>query len=137
EIRNPRRTLPRAIYGSGVLIALIYVVGTVAVLVLLKASAVDPKSGVFQAISAAGGVLQFAALGVIASLLVTVGNAGGVGTTVAGVARVPFAVGVDRYLPAAFGKVHPRWQTPYISILVQAGISAVVLLLSQINETAV
>ncbi len=55
------------------------------------------------------------------------GNAGGVGSTVAGVARVPFMVGIDRYLPAAFGKIHPRWKTPYISILVQAIISAIVL----------
>ena len=53
-------------------------------------------------------------------MLVTAGNAGGVGSTVAGIARVPFQVGIDRYLPAAFGKIHPRWKTPYISILVQA-----------------
>ncbi len=53
----------------------------------------------------------------------------------AGIARVPFVVGVDRYLPAAFGKIHPRWKTPYVSILVQAGISAAILLASQINET--
>jgi len=66
---------------------------------------------------------------------VTVGNAGGVGSTVAGIARVPFVVGVDRYLPAAFGKIHPRWKTPYVSILVQASISGAILLASQINES--
>ena len=65
----------------------------------------------------------------------TVGNTGGVGSTVAGIARVPFVVGIDRYLPAAFGKIHPRWKTPYISILVQAIISGAILLVSQINET--
>jgi len=137
EVREPRKTLPRAIFGSGVLIALIYIAGTVAVLVLLNDSAVDPKSGVFQAITAASAILKIGALGVIAALLVTVGNAGGVGSTVTGIARVPFTVGVDRYLPAAFGKVHPRWRTPYISILVQAIISGAILLLSQINETTV
>ena len=135
EVRDPRKTLPRAVFGSGVLIALIYTIGTVAVLVLLNDAAVDPKSGVFQAITAASAVLKIGAFGVIAALLVTVGNAGGVGTTVAGIARVPFVVGVDRYLPAAFGKVHPRWQTPYVAILVQAVISGAILLLSQINET--
>jgi amino acid transporter len=75
-------------------------------------------------------------LGILAAMLVTVGNAGGVGSTVAGIARVPFVVGIDRYLPAAFGKIHPRWKTPYISILVQAGVSGAILLASQINETA-
>jgi glutamate:GABA antiporter len=44
-------------------------------------------------------------------------------------------VGIDRYLPAAFGKIHPRWKTPYISIIVQASVSAAVLLFSQLNET--
>jgi amino acid transporter len=137
EVRDPRKTLPRAIFGSGVLIALIYIAGTIAVLALLNDTAVDPKSGVFQAITAASAVLKIGVIGIIAALLVTVGNAGGVGSTVAGISRVPFMVGVDRYLPAAFGKVHPRWKTPHISILVQAIISGVILLLSQINETTV
>jgi glutamate:GABA antiporter len=137
EVREPRKTLPRAIFGSGVLIALIYIAGTVAVLMLLNDTAVDPKSGVFQAITAASAVLKIGAIGIIAALLVTVGNAGGVGSTVAGISRVPFMVGVDRYLPPAFGKVHPRWKTPHISILVQAIISGAILLLSQISETTV
>ena len=137
EVRDPRRTLPNAIFGSGVLIALIYIAGTVAVLVVLNGTAVDPKSGVFQAITAASVVLKIGAIGIIAALLVTVGNAGGVGSTVTGIARVPFMVGVDRYLPRAFGKIHPRWKTPYVSILVQAVLSGVILLLSQINETSV
>jgi amino acid transporter len=54
---------------------------------------------------------------------------------VAGVARIPFVVGIDRYMPAAFSKIHPKWKTPWVSILVQAGISAVVLLVIQLNET--
>ena len=48
---------------------------------------------------------------------------------------MPFQVGIDRYLPAAFGKIHPRWKTPWISILVQAVLSGAILLASQINET--
>ena len=135
EIREPRRTLPRAILGSGVLIAAIYTLGTFAVLAIIPAGQVDPKSGVFQAISQGSGLLRLGFLGVLAALLVSVGNAGGVGSTVAGIARVPFVVGIDRYLPAPFGKIHPRWKTPHVSILVQAGISGAVLLLSQINET--
>ena len=50
---------------------------------------------------------------------------------------MPFVVGVDRYLPAAFGKIHPKWRTPYISIAVQAVISGGILLLSQISETTI
>lgn len=135
EVRDPRRTLPRAVFGAGALIALMYIVGTFSILALVPASSIDPKSGVFHAITIGSVALKVGFLGVLAAMLVTVGNAGGVGSTVAGIARVPFVVGVDRYLPAAFGKIHPRWKTPYISILVQAGISAAILLGSQINET--
>jgi len=135
EVRDPRRTLPRAVFGSGALIAFMYIAGTFAILSLVPAGDLDPQSGVFHAITVGAVALRIGALGVLAAILVTVGNAGGVGSTVAGIARVPFVVGIDRYLPAAFGKIHPRWKTPYISILVQAIASGAILLVSQVNDT--
>jgi amino acid transporter len=137
EIRDPRRTLPRAVFGSGALIAFMYIAGTFAILALVPASELDPQSGVFHAITLGSVAMGVGFLGIVAAMLVTVGNAGGVGSTVAGIARVPFVVGIDRYLPAAFGKIHPRWKTPYISILVQAALSAAILLLSQIKSKTV
>ncbi len=135
EVRDPRRTLPRAVYGAGALIAFIYIAGTFAVLALLPAASIDPQSGVFSAITIGSVALKIGFLGILAAVLVTVGNAGGVGSTVAGIARVPFVVGIDRYLPAAFGKIHPRWKTPWVSILVQGSVSGAILLISQINDT--
>jgi glutamate:GABA antiporter len=135
EVHNPQRTLPRAVMASGVLIAAMYIAGTLAVLSLVPASDVSPTSGVFHAITVGSIVLKLSFLGILAAMLVTVGNAGGVGSTVAGIARVPFVVGIDRYLPEAFGKIHSRWKTPYVSILVQATVSGAILLVSQINET--
>jgi len=137
EVRNPRKTLPRAVFVSGAMIAFMYIVGTFAILSLAPPADIDPKSGVFHAITIGSVLLKLGFLGILAAVLVTVGNAGGVGSTVAGVARVPFVVGIDRYLPAAFGKIHPRWKTPYISILVQAGVSCAILLLSQIRSRTV
>ena len=135
EIREPRKTLPRALIAAAVLIAGMYIIGTFSLLAVVPANDIDPKSGVFHAITIGSSALKIGIVGVLAALLVTVGNAGGVGSTVAGIARVPFVVGIDRYLPKAFGKIHPKWRTPYISIIVQALLSALVLLLSQINET--
>jgi glutamate:GABA antiporter len=135
EVRNPQRTLPRAVWGAGGAVTFIYIVGTMSVLALMPAQQVNPLSGVFQALTSGSTILKIGMVGVVAALLVTAGNAGGVGSTVAGIARVPFVVGIDRYLPKAFGKIHPRWRTPYISILVQAVLSGAILLLAQINET--
>ena len=135
EIRDAQRTLARAIWGSGVAIAIIYIIGTFAVLVIMQSASVDPKSGVYQALAIGSEALKFGLIGMIAAFLVTFGNAGGVGTTVAGLSRVPFIVGVDRYMPAAFGKLHTKWRTPYVAILVQAVITLVLLVLSNVNET--
>jgi glutamate:GABA antiporter len=135
EVRDPRRTLPRAVFGAGAMIAFIYIAGTFAVLALQPAAAINPQSGVFSAITVGSVALKIGFLGILAAVLVTVGNAGGVGSTVAGIARVPFVVGVDRYLPAAFGKIHPKWKTPWVAILVQGVISAAILLASQISQT--
>ncbi len=51
EVRDPRRTLPRAVFGAGALIALMYIVGTFAILALIPAANIDPQSGVFNAIT--------------------------------------------------------------------------------------
>src|SRR5260370_2311979 len=120
EVSKPQKTLPRAVYASGVLIAGMYIVATVAVLALAPAAEVSTTSGVFHAITAGSIALKIGALGILAAVVVTVGNAGGVGSTVAGIARVPFVVCVDRLLPSTFGKIHSRCQSACGSILVDS-----------------
>jgi glutamate:GABA antiporter len=136
EIHEPRRTFPRAIFCSGISIAFLYMAGTVAILAIQNAGAVDPKSGAFGALQVGSAILGIGFFGVIAATLNAFGSAGGIGTTVAGISRVPFVVGIDRYMPAAFGRIHSKWRTPWVSILVQAGISCAILLLIQLNESA-
>ncbi|HXW61133.1 MAG TPA: APC family permease [Candidatus Acidoferrales bacterium] len=136
EVREPHKTFPRAVLGSGVAIAAAYILGTFALLAILPAETVDPKSGAFQAMTTGSATLGIAYFGILAAVFMLFGNAGGVGTTVAGVSRIPFVVGIDRYMPAAFGRIHSKWRTPWVAILVQAGISCLILLLIQINETA-
>ena len=136
EVRNPQTTFPRAIFGSAISIVVIYVAATMALLAILPANVVDPKAGVFQALTTGSATLRIAFFGIIAAVFVTFGNAGGVGSTVAGVARIPFVVGIDHYMPAVFGKIHPKWRTPWVAMLVQAVISLAILLVTQLNETA-
>ena len=45
-----------------------------------------------------------------------------------GVARVVFAMGRDRQLPGVLARVHPRFHTPYMSMLVTAALSLAVAL---------
>jgi amino acid transporter len=41
---------------------------------------------------------------------------------------------LDRYFPAGFARVHPRWRTPYIAILIQGLIATVFLFLSVVGK---
>ena len=61
----------------------------------------------------------------------TVNALGGVGGWFAATARLPFVAGIDRYLPEAFGRLHPQWRTPYVALLVQALIAGVFIFLGQ------
>jgi amino acid transporter len=63
--------------------------------------------------------------------LVTLSAVGGVGGWFAATARLPFVAGIDRFLPSAFGSIHPRFHTPHVALLVQAAVSAVFVVLGQ------
>lgn len=129
EIRDPRRTVPWAVLISGVFIAVIYIAGTAAVLVAVPRSDVDVIAGPVQAIDAVARREGFTSLSGVVGLLIAVASMGGAGAWLAGSARLPFVAGLDRFLPAAFGRVHPRWQTPHVAIFTQAGLAAVLLAL--------
>lgn len=136
EIDNPRRNLPRSTYIAAPLIALAYIAGTGAVLWLVPNSEINIVSGFLQAITAGSNHLSRALwwAAPFAAALYTIGNIGGVGAWLTGPARVAFVVGLDRYFPPAFGRVHPRWRTPYVAILVQAALATVFLLLSVLGK---
>ncbi len=135
EIKNPRRTLPLSIYIAAPLIAFLYIAGTASVLWLIPSQEVHIVSGFLQALSAGARELG-ALLWIIpaAAALYVVGNIGGIGAWLTGPARVAFVIGLDRYFPPAFGRVHPRWKTPYVAILTQAVLATIFLLLSVLGK---
>ena len=136
EVDNPRRNLPRSIFISGPLIAVVYVIGTAAVLWCVPGKDINVVSGFLQAIKAGADNVS-PTLGWVAAFcaaLYTVGNLGSVGAWLIGPARVAFVIGLDRYFPKAFGAVHPRWHTPYVAILVQAALATIFLLLSVLGK---
>jgi amino acid transporter len=136
EVRNPLRDLPRAALVSSFAIAGIFILGTAALLALVPAAEVHIVTGIVQGVEVAGGKLGAPWLGALMAALVTVGLLGNLGSWVAGAARLPFVIGLDRRLPAAFGRLHPRFRTPHVALLVQGLVGTVLLLLAQIGETA-
>jgi glutamate:GABA antiporter len=131
EIQNPRRNIPRAVVASGIIITITYVAGTAGVLAALPADEVTQLQGFIQAISKVGDRVGFASAGPVAAVLVTIGSIGTLGAWFAASARLPFVAGIDQFLPAAFGRVHPRWKTPYVALIVQAIVAAIFIFLAQ------
>jgi amino acid transporter len=131
EIKDARRTIPRALIFSGIIVAACYILGTIAVLVAMPPGQVDSLAGLMQAITATAGKLGWLWIVPSVALLITVGNLGAAGGFLAATARIPFAVGIDKMLPPAFGKLHPRYGTPHVAIMVQAGLGAVFVFLGQ------
>ncbi len=136
EIRDPRRNLPRSIYIAAPLVALIYVCGTGSMLWLVPRQQINVVAGPLQAIANGMRGLGSAWNWVVplAAVLLAISRIGGLGAWLTGSARVAFVVGLDRYFPPAFARIHPRWRTPHIAILIQAPIAAFFLLLSVLGK---
>ena len=131
EIRDARRNIPRALLTAGVIITFMYVAATASVLIALPAEDVTGLQGFMQAISKVGQRIGFEGVAPWVALLVTLSSVGGVSAWFAASSRLPFVAGVDKFLPSAFGRVHPRWKTPYVAMAVQAALAAIFIFLGQ------
>ena len=131
EIQDAPRTIPRAILTAGAVITVLYLAGTLSVLLAIPREQVSGLQGIMQAMQTVTAKVELAWLAPIVAALVTVNALGGVGGWFAATARLPFVAGIDRYLPPAFGRLHPKWRTPYVALLVQAGIAELFVFLGQ------
>lgn len=131
EIRNPRRTVPRALLMAAPMIAAIYLLGTLSVLVALPAAEVTGLQGVMQAVERAAARLGLDWVTPLAAVLMTVTSLGSVGAWLGAVARIPFAAGLDRSLPPGFGRLHPRWGTPVNALLTQSLLTVIFVVAGQ------
>jgi glutamate:GABA antiporter len=135
EVRDPRRTMFRATWISAFLVMLFYIVGTAAILVFLRPESISPVVGLAQAGRQAAADIGWKWIPLVIACSILLSVAGQLGTYVGACARLPFVLGIEKLLPAWFGKVHPKYGTPYVSILVLCGGSGFLLLVSQLGET--
>ncbi|MBV8491338.1 MAG: APC family permease [Candidatus Eremiobacteraeota bacterium] len=136
EVRDPERTIPRGLAIAAPSIVGIYVLGTLAVLALIRPENTDSLHGVIQGIAAASAHFGGAPLIVAAAGLIVVSGVGSLIAWIGSNARLPFAVGLDSYLPRAFGYVHPRWRSPMVALGVQSLVAAALVILSQSGTSA-
>ena len=135
EIENPRRNIPRALLLAGALITVIYIAATVAMMLALPAQQIETMQGIMHAITEVATRIGIPWIAGGIALLITVGGLGQAGAWFAAAARLPFVIGIDHLLPRAFGKIHPKWGSPYVSLLMQAGIAALLIFAGQAGTT--
>jgi len=117
EVTDPGRTLPRAIIAGTLAIAVLYVVTNVAYLYVLPVDAVAVSPLV------AADIMQtlFGRLGVVAvSVFVMISSFSAVNGGMLAAPRVFFAMAEDRLFFRPLARVHPRYRTPHVAILLSA-----------------
>lgn len=117
EIDNPHRTIPRALLLSGVVLGFSYILGTASLLIALPASQMSGVDGFMRGTESlcAHLGLPWMLVALMATLL-AMNAIGGAAAYLSSTSRLPFVAGIERYLPPLFGRVHPRFRTPWVAI---------------------
>ncbi|HEY3382451.1 MAG TPA: APC family permease [Vicinamibacterales bacterium] len=130
EVCQPRRTIPLGIFLGGIGATVIYIAGTASVLGAIPPSMLSERSGIADAIELVAGRIGVEGLGALIAAFVAVGVIAQTNSWVAASARVPFAAAMDDTLPRFFARLHARYRTPHVALLLQAALSSLALVAS-------
>jgi basic amino acid/polyamine antiporter, APA family len=145
EARDPRRTIPGAIRLVAVAVFAIYFTLPLVALSALpvhkegddyvtllgqnppKGFKNDPVLGLVENLHLHGVVLSAAKIyvGVLAATILFIATNAGV----IGASRITYSMSSHRQLPEVFRRLHPRFKTPWLSLLVFAGVFSILFLL--------
>src|SRR5437667_5363156 len=146
EARDPARNVPRAYLMTAIAVFAIYFTlpsialsampvhlvnghyETVLGLPPPKGFTNDPVLGVVENLGISGQLLSVLKIyvGILAATILFIATNAGV----IGASRITYAMSSYRQLPSVFRRVHPRFKTPYVSIIFFAGLLSILALLS-------
>ncbi len=130
EIQDPKRTLPGAVARGGVISGLLYVGTTLTLLMAVGKNTISVLQGIVQAVNHMASEVGASWIVSPFALLLSVSIAGIGSAWLAGSARIPFVAGLDSYLPGWLGRLHPRYATPYVALVVHASVSMLLCLMN-------
>ncbi|MET8833772.1 APC family permease [Micromonospora sp. NPDC004540] len=130
EVRDPERTIPRAVpLALGVVLAIYLVLAVVAVGVLGEPRLAGSSAPLAEVVTAAG----LPGLAWLVRAGATVAVAGVLLSLLAGVGRTTLAMARRRDLPGALAAVHPRYRVPHRAELAVAAVVIVVVSLADVR----
>ncbi len=123
EIENPSKTIPKAIILGISIVTIFYLVTNVVLFGVRRFNLLSSDNAPLA--SATNGVMSsLPALAVAGGLIVGVGAlisvAGSDESGMIGTSRLGYALAADGLFPRFFAKIHPKFKTPYLGIMVQA-----------------
>ena len=131
EIREPQRNIPRALFFGMLLVAACYLLVNLAYLAVLGhdglAASKAPAADLMRNVLGEPGARLIAA-GIAISTL------GFCNISLIGAARVFQAMGADGVFFRSAGRLHPRWRTPNIALVVLAGWSCLLALTGTFDQ---
>jgi basic amino acid/polyamine antiporter, APA family len=94
----------------------------------------DPVLGIVENMGLSAGLTEVGRyyVGVLAAVILVIATNAGL----IGLSRLTFSMGQYRQLPERLRQVHPRFQTPYVAILVFSGVAVLTILPGQIDFLA-
>lgn len=133
EIQEPRKILPSAVTWGGLIAGMLYIGCTLALLIAVPRQEISALEGIPQAVRQMSNRVGVPWLVSPFAFVLAISIAGIASAWLSGSARIPFVAGLDSYLPSALAKLHPKFSTPYIALMVQTGISIAFLAMSFIG----
>ena len=124
EAKNPQRDLPIGILASLTICTVLYILMARVMTGVAPYSELNVPDPVYRAIAIAGPGLEW--LKPLIGLGAIAGLASVVLVMLLGQPRIFYAMSRDGLLPAVFGKVHPKYQTPYISTIITGGFAMII-----------
>ncbi|WP_263379351.1 APC family permease [Granulicella paludicola] len=125
EVKDPQRSMPLALVGGVAIVGGLYMLTNAAIQYVLPAATIAhaerPAADAMRLVAGNAGA-ALVSIGMAVSICATF-----VGSSLSG-ARVPFAAAQDRLFPSVLAKIHPRFHTPYASLIMQAVLSTLLLL---------
>lgn len=133
EVKDPQRTLPKALIGGTLMVIAIYLLANVAYLAVMPIGEIR----VSKLVAADVAQRLIGPMGVVfVAVTVMLSTFGTLNASLFTTPRIFFAMADDKLFFPAVAKVHPKFETPWVAIALTAGLGAVFVLLRSFEQLA-
>jgi amino acid transporter len=131
EVKNPRKTIPKAIILGMGIVTIFYLSTNFIVYGVINWVELSHST---TPLILVGGFLLGTAGAIMMSIGALVSVSGSDESGILGTARLSYAMAIDGLFPRAFSRVHPRYKTPANALIIQGMISFILSVFSGIRE---